>query len=188
MPDKNNGFQQVVDRLLMALDLPSELQLALALGLKQSTWSTRKTRNSLPREAIDSLIEREDLNPEFIYLGTGSVHIPVDGQAWGEAFQKALAAVLKRDEGWLVREGYQKKELKAIATGKATLTPAEAWRLVRDLRQVCKVDLNTFFCDEPASGLNGDESALVEAYRKVDKTGKTFILHAAGLAANVNKG
>ena len=185
MPNEKKVFLDVAARLRLALDLPSDAQLASSLGLKQSAWSTRKTRNNLPKEAIDALIEREQLNPEFIYYGTGSVHVPVDGSAWGPKFQAALAAVLQQEEGWLVREGYQKKTLRTIAAAKTPLAPDDVWRLVRDLRKVCKIDLNAFFCDEPGAALSGDEAALVDAYRKVDKVGKGFILHAAGLAANV---
>lgn len=186
--DEKISFDAICGRLKLVLDLSSDVKLAEALGLKQSAWARRKARVSLPREAIDAVIQREQLNPEFIYYGTGSVHAPVDGVAWGPKFQAALAARLKQEEGWLVREGYQKKDLKAIAAGKAPFTPVEAWRLVRDLRKVCKIDLNAFFCDEPAAGLDADEAALVDAYRKVDKTEKGFILHAAGLAVNVKKG
>lgn len=188
MADKIEGFLAVLARLKLALDCADDAAVATRLGMSTTAFNNRKLRGSLPNAKIDELIEAEELNPEFIYYGTGSVHAPVDGVAWGPKFQAALAAVLKREEGWLVREGYQKKGLKAIATGKAALAPVEAWRLVRDLRKVCKIDLNAFFCDEPAAGLSTDEAALVDAYRKVDKVGKGFILHAAGLAANVKKG
>lgn len=206
MNNEKKVFLDVAARLRLVLDLPSDAQLASSLGLKQSAWSTRKTRNNLPKEAIDALIEREQLNPEFIYYGIGSVHVPADDAAWGKTFQALLSRALKSEEGWLIRDGYQKTDLKAIAAGKAPSSWLEAedpkaaasgkkqlplehvWMFVRDLRKVCKIDLNAFFCDEPGAALSSDEAALVEAYRKAEKVGKGFILHAAGLAANVKKG
>ena len=177
-------FAEVIDRLKLVLDISSDRELAPALGIGYSTLTMRKTRNSLPKKAIDALIEREQLNPEFIYYGTGSVHVPLDGEAWGKKFTASLADAIRQEEGWLIREGYKEKDLKAIAAGKLPPSLAQVWMLVRDLRKVCKIDLNAFFCDEPAT-LDSAEMALVEAYRKAPKVGKEFILHAAGLAANV---
>lgn len=185
MSDKNTGFMAVADRLKMATDIQIDIDLAKRLGLTANAWNMRKARESIPTAQIDALIQSEQLNPEFIYYGTGPVHVPVDGAAWGERFRTALADVLKSNEGWLIREGYKKTELKALAAGKAALPPEAIWRLVRDLRQVCRIDLNAFFCDEPTASMNPDEEALVAAYRKVDKAGKAFILHASGLAVNV---
>lgn len=185
MSDKKVMFLEVTERLKLALDISSEVLLAERLELKYSAWSMRKSRNTLPKAQIDALIEREQLNPEFIYHGTGPVHVPVDGVAWGPKFQATLAAALEQEEGWLVREGYQKKTLKSIAAGKASLSPDDVWPLIRDLRKVCKIDLNAFFCDEPGAALNADEEALIDAYRKAQTSGKEFIRQAAGMAANV---
>lgn len=180
--EKNHPFGEVCDRLKLVLDLSSDVQLSAKLGLKQSAWARRKERNSLPTDAIDALIESEQFNPEFIYHGTGPVHVPVEGAAWGPRFQTALAAALEQEEGWLVREGYQKKTLKSIAAGKAPLSPDDVWPLIRDLRKVSKIDLNAFFADEPGSALSGEEAALVDAYRNASKEGKSFIQQAAAMA------
>lgn len=176
-------FVEVIDRLKLVLEISSDRELAPMLEIGYSTFTMRKTRNSLPIEQIDALIKKQQLNPEFIYHGTGSVHVPVEGAAWGPKFQAALAVALEQEEGWLVREGYQKKTLKSIAAGKASLSPDDVWPLLRDLRKVCKIDLNAFFCDEPAT-LDSDEMALVEAYRKASKEGKAFIHQAASMASN----
>lgn len=187
MGEEKIKFLEVVGRLKLVLGIAEDAAVAGRLGLSTTAFNNRKLRGSLPTAAIDALLDREELNPEFIYQGTGPVHVPVDGAAWGKRFSAALADALKHNEGWLVREGYKKTELKAIAAGKAALPPEALWRLVRDLRQVCRIDLNSFFCDEPTTAMNADEEALVAAYRTVDKTGKAFILNASGLAVNVKK-
>lgn len=180
-------FDGVCERLKLALDISSDVKLAEMLGLKQSAWARRKARLSLPKVEIDALIKREQLNPEFIYHGTGPVHVPVEGAAWGPRFQAKLAAALEQEEGWLVREGYQNKTLKSIAAGKVPLSPDDVWPLLRDLRKVSKIDLNAFFADEPGSALSGEEAALVDAYRKTSKEGKAFIRQAADMVANLKK-
>ena len=184
MIDTKFAFLEVLSRLKLVLDLDDDAAVAVRLGLSKTAFNNRKLRGSLPTADIDALIEREQFNSEFIYHGTGSVHVPVDGAAWGPKFQAALAAALEKEEGWLVREGYQKKTLKSIAAGKAKLSPDDVWPLIRDLRKVCKVDLNAFFADEPASALSSEEAALVDAYRKAPTVGKEFIRQAAGMAAN----
>lgn len=180
MTDKKNSFLTVTERLRMAIDVSSDVLLAERLGLKYSAWSMRKTRGTLPTQEIDALIEREDLNPEFIYKGTGPVHVPLDGVAWGQQFQTTLTAVLSpSDVGWLVREGHPKPMLTAVAAGKQPPSMA----LLRDLRKVLTVDLNALFCDEPTTALDSAEKALIDAYRSAPTEGKATIQQVAGMAA-----
>jgi hypothetical protein len=72
---KRLAFTAVTARLLRVLGIPSENQLAARLGMKQSTWSSRKTRGALPTVAIDRLIKQEQLNPAYVYEGRGSFHL-----------------------------------------------------------------------------------------------------------------
>lgn len=166
MSDKNVGFLEVADRLRMALDLDSEQQLAARLGLKQSAWSTRKTRDSLPITKIDTLIQSEQLNPEFIYHGIGSVHLDIDAESWQAGFHKRLAQSLSLETyvGILVREGYKASQLKAVATGKAEPTA----QLLRDLRRCLQLDLNWLVCGDSGAALTDYERSLLAGYRKAD--------------------
>lgn len=179
MVDRNVGFSSVVGRLLLALDLPSESQLAAALGLKQSTWSTRKTRGSLPAEAIDALIERDQLNPEFIYRGTGPVHVDVDAGSWEASYRKRLKQCLVEYRPVLVSQGHKAADLKATADGKKEALPA----LLRDMRRFLTVDLNWLLTGEIATEVTPEERALLSAYRNAPVAGKEFIRQAAGMAA-----
>lgn len=163
MSDKNSRFLEVAERLKLALDLPSDLRLATALGMKQSTWSTSKTRGTLPTAAIDDLIEREGLNPEFIYNGTGNVMIEDDGHTWHDGFVKRLQHLnLETMQGLLVREGHKASDIKAVVAGKQQPT----MELLRDWRRIGRMDLNWVINGDLAETPNDEEQALLLLYRK----------------------
>ena len=200
MTVENKVFADVASRLRLVLDLSSDVQLAEKLGLKQSAWSTRKTRNNLPTEAIDELIESECLNPEFIYQGNGPVHRDLNELDWEAIFWQRMAKRLPQtSRNTMVRdtaerteeERYTQAQLKGIAEGKYAPTPKERQgarhlaRFLRDMRRSLKTDLNWLICGDLDSALAADERALIEAYRKAPSVGKEFIRRAAGMAANV---
>lgn len=181
MSDKAVGFLEIADRLKLALDLQSELQLAARLGFKQSAWSTRKTRGSLPSREIDALIIEESLNPEFIYHGIGSVHLDVDSQSWEVGFNKRLAQILCIQTYCrvLMHEGYKAPYLKSIVENKSEPSA----KLLRDMHRCLKLDLNWLMCGDIESAQTSLETSLLSAYRKADKQGQEFIRRAAGLAS-----
>lgn len=163
MPEKTAGFLEVAERLKMALDISSDVKLAAALGLKQSTWSTSKTRGTLPIGAINALIEREGLNPEFIYKGTGRVMVEEDGHTWHDGFIKRLQQLtLETVEGLLVREGHTAKDIQAVAAGKKQPN----MELLRDWRRISNVDLNWVISGDLPQGPTEEEQALLMLYRK----------------------
>lgn len=175
-------FIETVDRLKLVLELATDLELAERLGLAKNAFNNRKKRGSLPIDRIDKVIQEEQLNPEFIYEGTGHVHAPVEGKPWGDTFVETLAAQLtEQNQGWLVREGHDAKVLKNVLKGKEQ----PSMPLLRDLHRVLQVDLNGLFNDEPALAPDGQEQALLMAYRAAPTTGKAFIRHAAGLAGGI---
>lgn len=163
MPEKKAGFLEVTERLKMALDISSDVKLAAALGLKQSTWSTSKTRGTLPVGAIDALIERQGLNPEFIYNGTGRVMVEEDGHTWHDGFVKRLQHLtLETVEGLLVREGHTAKDIQAVAAGKKQ----PRMELLRDWRRISNVDLNWVINGDMSQSQSEEEQALLMLYRK----------------------
>jgi transcriptional regulator with XRE-family HTH domain len=180
MVDKNVGFLGVANRLRLALDLPSEAQLAERLGMKQSAWSTRKTRDQLPIKEIDALISAEGLNPEFIYKGDGSVHLDVDNESWSNGFQKRIeqSIGLATYMELLIREGHTKTTLKAVLAGKQEPTS----KLLRDMRRCLQLDMNWLICGDIDTALNKEERAVVDSYRRATKEGKTTIAQVASIA------
>lgn len=163
MSDKNTRFLDVSSRLKSVLGVRSDLQLAKHLGMLQGTWSMNKTRGTLPTEAINALIAREGLNPEFIYNGTGNVMIEDDGHTWHDGFVKRLQHLnLETMQGLLVREGHKASDIKAVVAGKQQPT----MELLRDWRRIGRVDLNWVINGDLAETPNDEEQALLLLYRK----------------------
>ena len=163
MSDKNTRFLDVSSRLKSVLGVRSDLQLAKHLGMLQGTWSMNKTRGTLPTEAINALIAREGLNPEFIYNGTGNVMVEDDGHTWHDGFVKRLQHLnLETMQGLLVREGHKASDIKAVVAGKQQPT----MELLRDWRRIGRVDLNWVINGDLAETPNDEEQALLLLYRK----------------------
>ena len=163
MSDKKDGFIAVVRRLLDVMGVENEVVLAQRLGFKQPTWSMRKTRGSLPVEAINRLIQEEGLNPEFIYNGTGNVMVEDDGHTWHDGFVKRLQHLnLETMQGLLVREGHKASDIKAVVAGKQQPT----MELLRDWRRIGRMDLNWVINGDLAETPNDEEQALLLLYRK----------------------
>lgn len=183
MSDKNMGFMAIADRLKMAVGIQVDMDLAKRLGLSPNAWNMRKARESLPTKQIDALINAEGLNPEFVYDGTGPVHLDVDGESWASGFHKRMEQSLGLTTyvDLLVREGYSKATLKAVASGKQEPSA----KLLRDIRRCLQVDMNWLICGDADGALDRDELALVAAYRKAPSVGKEFIRQASGMASNI---
>jgi transcriptional regulator with XRE-family HTH domain len=183
MSDKSMGFMAIADRLKMAVGIQVDMDLAKRLGLSPNAWNMRKARESLPTKQIDTLINAEGLNPEFVYDGTGPVHLDVDGESWASGFSKRMAQSLGLATyvDLLVREGYSKTALKAIASGKQE----PGVKLLRDIRRCLQVDMNWLICGDADGALDRDERALVAAYRKAPTASKEFIRHASGMANQI---
>lgn len=174
-------FLEVLSRLKLVLDVDGDAAVAVRLGLSKTAFNNRKLRGSLPTSAIEALIESEGLSREFIYEGTGSVHVDTDAGSWEAGLNKRLAQSLGLATyvDVLVREGYAKAALKAVAGGKQAPLP----KLLRDMRRCLALDLNWLVCGDTDTALSQEERALVAAYRKAPSVGKEFIRQAAGMAA-----
>ena len=180
MSDKKDGFIAVVRRLLDVMGVENEVVLAQRLGFKQPTWSMRKTRGSLPVEAINRLIQEEGLNPEFIYNGTGNVMVEDDGHTWHDGFVKRLQHLnLETMQGLLVREGHKAADIKAAAAGKQ----APSIELLRDWRRISNVDLNWVISGDAIEQPNDEEQALLALYRKATPERQKAILAALVVAS-----
>lgn len=163
MSDKTQGVIEVLERLKVALNLPDEASLAPLLGMSRTALNNRKVRGSMPTGNIDALVEREGLNPEFIYNGTGNVMIEDDGHTWHDGFVKRLQHLnLETMQGLLVREGHKASDIKAVVAGKQQPT----MELLRDWRRIGRMDLNWVINGDLAETPNDEEQALLLLYRK----------------------
>jgi len=60
---------EIFKRIQNLLNLKSDKQLAMALGISQSTFSSQKNRNTVDIEAIVVLAKKEKLDLNYIFLG-----------------------------------------------------------------------------------------------------------------------
>lgn len=178
-------FQAVVDRLRLVLDCPTETAVGAKLGFTQSTWATRKMRGSIPRKEIDALIQREHLNAEFIYNGTGDVYLPEDGETWHDRYAKR-AKLHDMDSEWLFSRGHAKKVIEATRSPKPGTQPFQVLALLHDWSQLHGIDLNWLLGVDrkrapTASDLTPDEAALISAFRSAPAAERELMLRMLGL-------
>jgi hypothetical protein len=188
----NPSFQDVTDRLLLALSLKKEMDLGAALGFTQSAWSVRKMRGSLPIAEIDELLAREQISPEYIYKGVGNVF---DMDGWVGEY-KLRVADLRIAKLPAVREmGHKEQVMDALINmDEKDKFRANAYAFITALRdsfKLTELDITQLITgvdlrndtDRPIQGLTKDEILLIEAYRNADKQGKSFIQRAADMAS-----
>jgi Bacteriophage CI repressor helix-turn-helix domain len=151
---ENPKATEVFERLKEALKLPSDVELAQALGLGYQAFSKRKLRNSLPREEVETLIEQNHLCTEWVYAGTGPMY---EG---GEAQEKRL-----RDFDDLVTQIHAMSLHNQVTEVVETLIRGVVWG---DKAQVQKVVRDL-------SKLTPEEQQLVSAYRNADESVKAAL-------------
>lgn len=167
-------FIDVTQRLKDVLSLSSDRELVAALGIRYSTFTMRKSRGALPTEHIDALISREGLNPEFVYRGTGKLHLEDDEHKWVDGFYARLLPLFKVETfvRALQSAGHKATELKQLEKKKA----APALELLRDLRRQKLVDLNWLFTGEAEERPNPNELTLLKLYRSAPAEKKNAVL------------
>jgi hypothetical protein len=177
-----DDFASVIQRLRLVLEVDSDLVLAEKLGLKTTAWAMRKARGSLPRAEIDAILKKEEINPEFIYNGTGNVHIPVEGASWEDLYRER-AALINEVWDYLKPMGHSKQRVAALAKASADVAPY--LQLLRDVHHITRVDLTWLITAQRAEAIEytREERDLVGAYRSASSQGKQFIRNAAGMAS-----
>lgn len=177
-------FEQVVERLKVALDVATEKDIAERLGFAQSAWATRKMRGSVPKVEINNLLKSEGINPEFIYNGTGNVHAIDDRDPWEASFGKR-AEVMGLNDGWLFSRGHGMKLIADLLRPVPGTQVHSTLAVLRDARLVKQADLNWLFTAQTpaqADSLDRDETALIRAYRAATNEGQRYILQSARMA------
>ncbi len=70
-----DSFRQIYDRIRSVTKARTQTDLAELLGIKQSSISDAKRRNSVPADWYITLLERFDLNPLWLKTGVGRMYI-----------------------------------------------------------------------------------------------------------------
>lgn len=68
-------MQFAFDRIQQMTGLKTQVQLAEALKIRQSSISDAKRRGAVPDAWLVTLLEKYSLNPEWIKHGTGSIYL-----------------------------------------------------------------------------------------------------------------
>lgn len=181
MSDKSIGIIDVLNRLKMVFNLPDEASLASLLGMSKSALNNRKRRDSMPTAAIDNLLNKEGINPEYIYKGTGRVTLENEGHTWQDGFLKRLQHLsIKTTQDLLIREGHTLKDIKAVLAGKQR----PSIELLRDLQRITRIDLNWLINAEIAETPTQEEQALLQLYRKAGAERQKAVLASLIVADN----
>lgn len=69
------GFNAAYRRILAALGLRTQVELAEFLGIRQSSVSDAKRRGVLPDSWLLALVEQRGLNPAWVKTGEGVVRL-----------------------------------------------------------------------------------------------------------------
>lgn len=72
--ENHEAGAQIIDRMMKALKIKRQLQLAALLGIDQSAISPYKKRPDVPEEWYRRLAQSHGLNPEYLRTGEGDPH------------------------------------------------------------------------------------------------------------------
>lgn len=75
-------FDEVYERIKEAIDVKTQMELANALDIKQSSISDAKKRRAIPSEWLIKLYDRESLNPDWLRWGVGPVRLNKQDEGW----------------------------------------------------------------------------------------------------------
>ena len=74
--DKNNksGFEDILERLRVALGLEYEYQVGEMIGIKKTALAQRKKRGSIPVDKIELVCQHKGINVNWVMSGGGAKH------------------------------------------------------------------------------------------------------------------
>ncbi len=72
-------FDEIFDRIKAATNTRTQVELAEVLGIRQSSISDAKRRNSVPADWYLKLFEQYGLNPDWLKFGQGPMYLKGEG-------------------------------------------------------------------------------------------------------------
>ena len=91
------NFDEIFDRIKLATNTRTQVELAEVLDIRQSSISDAKRRNSVPSDWYIKLFEQFGLNPDWMKKGSGPMYLrtdqgysPVDAPAVGVACEESV--------------------------------------------------------------------------------------------------
>ncbi|MCA1946032.1 MAG: helix-turn-helix domain containing protein, partial [Desulfovibrio sp.] len=69
------GFEEIFDRIKVATNTRTQVELAEVLDIRQSSISDAKRRDSVPSDWYLKLFEKYGLNPDWLKSGLGPMYL-----------------------------------------------------------------------------------------------------------------
>ncbi len=91
------GFEAVVNRIRKALNTRTQVELASALGIRQSSISDAKRRDSVPADWFITLFWKFGLNPDWVAYGKGPQYIKTK-EGYESFAQPALSETVREED------------------------------------------------------------------------------------------
>ena len=90
-----SNFDEIFERIKIATKTRTQMEVAEMLGIRQSSISDAKRRNSIPSDWCMTLFERFGLNPDWVKKGTGPMRLRTE---YGYAPESKNASLIARAE------------------------------------------------------------------------------------------
>ncbi len=98
------NFDEIFERIKLATNTRTQVELAEVLDIRQSSISDAKRRNSVPSDWYMKLFEQFGLNPDWLKKGSGPMYlrteqgyVPIDGPTGGNAVHEDPARYVGPD-------------------------------------------------------------------------------------------
>ena len=85
------GFTEIYERIKLATNCRTQVELAELLNIRQSSISDAKRRDSVPGDWYMKLFERFGLNPDWLKYGVGPLYLRTDKGYCPQEAPQALA-------------------------------------------------------------------------------------------------
>ena len=85
------GFTEIYERIKLATNCRTQVELAELLNIRQSSISDAKRRDSVPGDWYMKLFERFGLNPDWLKYGVGPLYLRTEKGYCPQEAPQALA-------------------------------------------------------------------------------------------------
>ncbi|HDK41277.1 MAG TPA: hypothetical protein ENH31_02870 [Nitrospirae bacterium] len=72
------NFKEIIHRIKDIMDLRYDSDVANLLGINKTAFAERKRRNSIPKDKLEILCERESINLNWLLTGRGTARKQID--------------------------------------------------------------------------------------------------------------
>ena len=104
------GFTEIYERIKLAANCRTQVELAELLNIRQSSISDAKRRDSVPGDWYMKLFERFGLNPDWLKYGVGPLYLRTEKGYCPQEAPQALAETVFAAQEWVESQDWSKSE------------------------------------------------------------------------------